>query len=794
MRPVRSARRLCGSRGRVAWCSVAAALVCVTAMASAPSASAALRSPKLFSSCPSGSSYKEKTSGPFRLEGCLKEFPDRWETARPKAELNGFDVGFLPVNRGELSTLSISRTGQARVFSTGNIKLKLVGGPINVTLFNGPIDLTVPGASASFAPGRAAGSQPFEFELDVAEQAKLLGLDIEGDVQGKLRFSLTSSAVEVGTNLKFPQILGGATFAGTLRWVDGQGLQLEGLEINSGPTAIPLGNPAVLVKEVGFRFTAPDNLTLGGKLVIPNLTPQAFGVTIRINSSGLQEITGSVGGANLPILPPVIFLQGGSVTVGVNPLTIGGNIELSFLPVEEASNAFVLKSTGGYRFTFGDPFIIQLIGTTRMLGIGPLQGGSGTETVTYTSDHVLSIDRVASMTFGEAGVGSIQTTANLEGSVSPNGFRASGTWTGSAGAFGLTLSGTGSVRANGRGIGGCLSGEVFGASASVQARMDWGESPEFSLGCNLDRFRERSLPGRAVASASGQVEVPAGATNAAVRVQATGPEAPDFNLRLPDGTLLEVRDPISDAKAVGGRALYRADAPGVTTVYINTPPTGVWTVEEIAGHPLGEITSADDAPPSVNATVSGKGEARALNWQVSDLDGGRLQISEVQRNGKSNVLVDTDKASGSQEFKVPFGRAGRRRLTAVVTGVDEIPRLTLPAGEYRAPKPFVPRPPRDIVVRHSRGRLSDRHGNVSGNRAEGTLTFSQVPPRNVDNRPDWWMYKILMGDGRVLYVQGFGADTIKVPDVRPGTAYKVSVFGVEDEGLRGKPRTERGEA
>ena len=101
---------------------------------------------------------------------------------------------------------------------------------------------------------QAAASSSLGVDLPVAAAAQLLGLDIEGTVH--LDFS--SGRTDITADLKFPSLLGGATFATTMAVTDGQGLQLNSLDLNSGPTALPLGPIPAAVKNVQFHFTAPS--------------------------------------------------------------------------------------------------------------------------------------------------------------------------------------------------------------------------------------------------------------------------------------------------------------------------------------------------------------------------------------------------------------------------------------------------------------------------------------------------------------------------------------------------------
>jgi hypothetical protein len=738
---------------------------CALLALAAPSASAALRSPRLVSTCPKGSAYGEQARGAFRLEGCLETTSTEWRAVSTRAELSGLDVDLLSGTE-----ISLSRTGTTRLKSSGKagVALRVKGGSINTKLYQGPLDLVAPGS--------------LDFDLD-AGAAKLLGLDVEGDQNDELSYSMSSSGTDVELNLGFPGVLGGATFAADLSVEDGDGLKLNSLSLGSGQGTVPFsGFPGVFLRDVRFNFTAPSTIVLGGKLVLPAVIPQSFGGTLSLNSAGFESFSGSVAGANLPIFPPApYFLQGGTVNVSANPISFGGTITTSFGQVDEVTGSFIAKSTGGFQFVGGSPSRLKLTGTTQLFGLGNLSPASGTNSVTLSSDGVLDIDSTNTLNLRDPTAGGLTGTANVDGSFSSGGFRVGGSMTGAFDIFGVQLaSATGSFKANGKGYGACLTGSAFGFSTTGQARADWGDDPALDFGCNLSRFATRSFS-RSVARATppgGAFTLGAGATNAAVRVRG-GAGAPGFDLRLPDGTVLAVRDPKPTASAVGGRAVARATAADTTTLYLTDPPAGAYAVDDAAG-PLAGVTVADDAPPAVKATVGGDGESRTLAWTAGDLDGGKLQIADVQGDGSSNVLVVTDQRTGKLDVKVPFGPAGPRTLVATVTGADGIPRADVTAGGYAAPKPFTPSPPRDIGVSYSRKSKQ--------------LTFSQVQPRDPDRRPDFWYYKVALADGRLLYLQGAGTQKVKVRDVPDDTGFRVSVFGIENEGLQGKARTEKGTA
>src|SRR4051812_36179497 len=115
---------------------------CAIAAAAAVPASADLRSPRLISSCPSGSSYGEQARGAFRLEGCLETTSGAWRAVSTKAEVSGFDVDLLSGTE-----LTLARTGPVRLQSVGKggVAIRVKGGPVNAKLYQGPLDLIGPG-------------------------------------------------------------------------------------------------------------------------------------------------------------------------------------------------------------------------------------------------------------------------------------------------------------------------------------------------------------------------------------------------------------------------------------------------------------------------------------------------------------------------------------------------------------------------------------------------------------------------------------------------------------------------
>ena len=317
---------------------------------------------------------------------------------------------------------------------------------------------------------------------------------------------MKASGTDVNANLKFPDILGGSVLAFDLGVVDGTGLQLNSLELAQGSAQLPFDDvPGAFLKDVRIKFQAPSNVTIGGKLVLPMIVPQAFGGTLTFNQGGLTGFSGEIDGLNLPIDPAtgVFFLQGGSVNVQVNPLGFGGSIKLSAGPADATTGAHIYTYTGSFQFLNSDPSKITLTGTSSLLGIGSMQAAGGVQSVTYSSDQVLSLNETATAGFNVSDVGALTATVNADGSIARNGIQIGGSASGNASVFGLTLAQAGgSWKANGTGYGACLTGNVLGASVTAQGKADWGKNPTLDLGCNLNRFAQRTLSARTLKAAA----------------------------------------------------------------------------------------------------------------------------------------------------------------------------------------------------------------------------------------------------------------------------------------------------
>ena len=164
-----------------------------------------------------------------------------------------------------------------------------------------------------------------------------------------------------------------------------------------------------------------------------------------------------------------------------------------------------------------------------------------------------------------------------------------------------------------------------------------------------------------------------------------------------------------------------------------------------------------------------------------DLEGGKLQLADIQADGSRRRSSSTAERSGKLDFKVPFGPAGMRRIVATVTGADGIPRATSRPEAISRPSRSSPAPPRDVRVQlQQEVRAADLLAGAaaripSGGRTTGTTRWRS--PTGVSSTS-----------------RAKGSKKVKVRGVADDSRYRVSVFGIENEGLQGKARTEKGEA
>jgi hypothetical protein len=334
-----------------------------------------------------------------------------------------------------------------------------------------------------------------------------------------------------------------------------------------------------------------------------------------------------------------------------------------------------------------------------------------------------------------------------------------------------------------KGIAVCLHVDVLGANWEPGFGYEWGDVfPQlYFTGCDVGDYREHigsgvdnhitARPASVRARASGfeqAIDLPSGLPGAVI--VAEGKDAPPkITLVGPNGERITTPD---DMKAVQRKPfLLIKNRPGrITQIAIGKPAGGRWqVVVEDGSSEVVSIRSAQGLPePEVHARVVGRGHKRAIAYRIEPRAG--QQVSFVERGASAGAILG--RATGSRgrvRFSPADGEAEGRRIVAIVTQDGQV-RDELTVAHYQAPVPKRPARPRSLRVA--------RRGT--------TLRLAWRSARPADTHE----VRVRLGDGRRLFFRT-RRHTLAVRGVRRGVRAAVSVRGVLDSGIAGRPATAR---
>jgi hypothetical protein len=316
-------------------------------------------------------------------------------------------------------------------------------------------------------------------------------------------------------------------------------------------------------------------------------------------------------------------------------------------------------------------------------------------------------------TFRDTGFFDIGVAARLK-APGPNGPQFDGSLAGwyAPAAQRFSYEGNGAITNFGIGASGAVSSTGYAACGQVPVYVlgkqvgvvssglgyKWGDllPTIFLAGCDFGPYTAVKPSARAAQAASRGFTLPKGLPAAALRV--TGPGAvPRFTLSGPDGKALTFKQdgPVGDGVA----RLVETPEDNSAYVLIGRPAAGRWTVTPTDG----AISSLDIGrglpAPVAKAKVRRRGGGWELRWSLTPRAGQRVTLVE-NGGGVHAPIVTTAKARGVKRFMPAYGAAGVRRITAVVEQ-DGMPRATLVAGSYRAPKALGPPAPKALRLRRT---------------------------------------------------------------------------------------------
>jgi uncharacterized delta-60 repeat protein len=205
---------------------------------------------------------------------------------------------------------------------------------------------------------------------------------------------------------------------------------------------------------------------------------------------------------------------------------------------------------------------------------------------------------------------------------------------------------------------------------------------------------------RAAQNAPDAIDIPAGLPGTVMGFKGAG-GAPHVILHSPDGKTIDTGVGNAPMQTPGVAALKNPTT-GITEVVIAKPAAGRWTVQLAPDSVrLVEAIQADGTTPAkITGAVSGTGQDRTLNYNISGLAKGQhVDFAEVGAAAGSIIGRVTQDGSGTLAFHPGEGAAGKRDVQAVVTNVDGYVSDRLKLGTYTAPNAPRPAAPKRLTLK-----------------------------------------------------------------------------------------------
>jgi len=244
----------------------------------------------------------------------------------------------------------------------------------------------------------------------------------------------------------------------------------------------------------------------------------------------------------------------------------------------------------------------------------------------------------------------------------------------------------------------------------------WGGPVELMAGaCDVESWKvDPSATGALAAIAGRSLTLPENARGVLVAVRGvTGP--PRVVLRGPRGEVVRTADGVRrDEQALS----FARVAARTTYIALRRPAGGRWLVEPQAGSVIEHIATARvRKPPSVSATVSGRGRSRVLRYRVARVPGQVVSFVERGRD-VGRTIARVAGGRGDRRFRVADGPAGHRKVVALVEQ-DGLPREQRTVAAFTARGPARPGMPgwvrasagrRGLLLQWARARGAARYG------------------------------------------------------------------------------------
>jgi hypothetical protein len=502
------------------------------------------------------------------------------------------------------------------------------------------------------------------------------------------------------------------------------------------------------LKDVSLAY-GPNNTWGGGATVVLKFSkPYEISAAFGLREGAFDYLRGSVTGLNVAVGPGV-FLQRLGFGVTRDPLKLEGSARFSAGP--QLLGVQLVSVDGVFTAVLDDPWVVDLTGVAKLVNRFTLANAF----IRYSSTGLFELGgdldwdvEVASLNGHVFGFVDGLDAASLEGSV--------------RGCISIPWApdpcAGGKVIASSIGVAACI--EVLYAEAGIG--YFWGGDFDLFWGsCDLGRWRPAQT---AAAHSAGtrSYRLKRGLRSAAFAVEGDG-GAPGVTLTGPKGEEISVSSNTPTAEK--GRLFAIQAGNDTTYIVVKKPSAGLWKLTDDEAVPITRIRQAFGLPqPSVHADVTGRGYRRTLTWRLRRIDGQRVRFVEVGR-GVHSVITSTRARRGHVRFRPADGRAGKRRIVALVEQ-DGVPRTTLNVGSYRAPA--APRP-----ARPKRVRIARRGSRIRVSWRAPRPGFRHAVRLSID-------------DGRqFVRIAPAGKRSIKVGGVDPGYSVTAKVIGLTSANGRG---------
>ena len=583
--------------------------------------------------------------------------------------------------------------------TTGAVRVMLVGGGVDITLWHGPLHVELP----------LAGSGQTLFSFDTSQ----FPVDLAGfGIDGRIDVILTPNGVRVPIALKLPPVFGDVRGNAELVADQATGLHLTSLHIHVGN--ILLG--PLLIDHIDLDYSGDGNVWKGdGKVIFPPAgLGGALGASVEFDNGAFKH-GGLVYEPPPPgiVIGPFVYINSIDGELDLDPTHIGAGARIG-AGTPGVDGVSPVNVDGHFDMTFPSspkPDDFKMSGALSFFIIPVARGY-----LDFTSDGYASFGGEANLTLGPLYVG-----GNTDGFVDAT-----------SGQFGAAISGDVGLQVSvlgqdfsiGLGIDAAVSNAGFAACGKVDipelfppfktihvtggVEFPWKDiGPEtlanpvllqiallthlhvsvagIGNACTTDAYRVAPRPPGAAAAQAGvtTVQIPKGLPSETILLVGDG-GAPAATVTGPGGATVG---------GSGPQAGYALTPKGFQATYVvlDHPAAGTWTVTPQPGSPsISKVMLADGyAQATVAAHLGGRGRARTIDYRITNRGHGQTVSFAERGTFGTRVIGAARSARGTLRFAPADARGGRRTVLAFIShdGIV-VRRVTL--GSYLAPGPRSP--------------------------------------------------------------------------------------------------------